>query len=73
MTGVSKDSFSAAIHKLIGGLKYERHFEHTKKAPFGDVRKGAGSKASDTNIGRGAKSDRAQRTMRTLLIYEVSN
>ena len=62
MTGVSKDSFSAAIHKLIGGLKYERHFEHTKKAPFGDVRKGAGSKASDTNIGRGAKSDRAQRT-----------
>ena len=62
MTGVSKASFSIAIHKLIGGLKYERHFEHTKKAPFGDVRKGAGSGASDTNIDRGAKSDRAQRT-----------
>ena len=62
MTGVSKDSFSAAIHKLIGGPKYERHFEHTKKTSFGDVRQGAGSKASDTNIGRGAKSDRAQRT-----------
>ena len=62
MTGVSKASASIAIHKLIGGLKHERHFEHTKKTSFGDVRKGAGPGASGKNIDRGAKSDRAQRT-----------